>query len=120
MAENEKLTILRLMDLFLEQTDREHTMTAEAICSTLETDYDIVCSKKTVYRDIARLREYGLKIEQIKGSTPGYYVEERPFELAELKLLVDAVQSSKFITEKKSKDLITKTTEPSVSVCLCP
>ena len=108
MAENEKLTILRLMDLFLEQTDREHIMTAETICSTLETDNDIVCSKKTVYRDIARLREYGLKIEQIRGSTPGYYVEERPFELAELKLLVDAVQSSKFITEKKSKDLITK------------
>ena len=49
MAENEKLNILRLMDLFLEQTDREHIMTAEAIYSTLETDYDIVCSKLQVH-----------------------------------------------------------------------
>ena len=108
MAENEKLTILHLMDLFLDQTDREHTMTADMICTVLEKDYDIVCSKKTVYRDIARLREYGLRIEQLRGSTPGYYVDIRDFELAELKLLVDAVQSSKFITEEKSRELIRK------------
>ena len=108
MAENEKLTILHLMDLLLDQTDRDHTMTADMICNALETDYDIVCSKKTVYRDIARLKEYGLKIEQLRGSTPGYYVDTRDFELAELKLMVDAVQSSKFITEEKSRELIKK------------
>ncbi len=77
MAENEKLTILHLMDLLLDRTDRDHTMTAE-------------------------------KIGQLRGSTPGYYVDERDFELAELKLLVDAVQSSKFITEEKSRELIRK------------
>ena len=92
MAENEKLTILHLMDLLLDRTDRDHTMTADMICTTLEKDYEIVCSRKTVYRDITRLREYGLKIGQ----------------LAELKLLVDAVQSSKFITEEKSRELIRK------------
>ena len=108
MAENEKLTILHLMDLLLDRTDRDHTMTADMICTALETDYEIVCSRKTVYRDITRLREYGLKIEQLRGSTPGYYVDERDFELAELKLLVDAVQSSKFITEEKSRELIRK------------
>lgn len=108
MAENEKLTILHLMDLLLDQTDHDHTLTADVICTVLEKDYGIICSRKTVYRDIARLKEYGLKIEQLRGSTPGYYVEERPFELAELKLLVDAVQSSKFITEQKSRDLIKK------------
>ena len=108
MAENEKLTILYLMDLLLDQTDHDHTLTADMICSALEQNYEVVCSRKTVYRDITRLREYGLKIEQLRGSTPGYYVDERDFELAELKLLVDAVQSSKFITEKKSRDLIKK------------
>ena len=108
MAENEKLTILHLMNLLLDRTDRDHTMTADMICSTLEKDYEIVCSRKTVYRDITRLREYGLKIGQLRGSTPGYYVDERDFELAELKLLVDAVQSSKFITEQKSRELIKK------------
>lgn len=108
MAENEKLTILHLMDLLLDRTDRDHTMTADMICTTLENDYEIVCSRKTVYRDITRLREYGLKIGQLRGSTPGYYVDERDFELAELKLLVDAVQSSKFITEEKSRELIRK------------
>ena len=101
MAENEKLTILHLMDLLLDRTDRDHTMTADMICTALEKDYEIICSRKTVYRDIIRLREYGLKIGQLRGSTPGYYVDERDFELAELKLLVDAVQSSKFITEDK-------------------
>ena len=57
MAENEKLTILHLMDLFLDRTDRDHTMTADMICAALEKDYNITCSKKTVYRDITRLRE---------------------------------------------------------------
>ena len=49
MAENEKLTILNLMDLLLDRTDRDHTMTADMICTTLEKDYEIVCSRKTVY-----------------------------------------------------------------------
>ena len=82
MAGNEKLTILYLMDLLLEQTDREHTMTSDMICAVLERDYGVICSRKTVYRDIATLREYGLKIEQLRGSTPGYYVDARAFELA--------------------------------------
>ena len=47
MAENEKLTILNLMDLLLDRTDRDHTMTADMICTTLEKDYEIVCSRKT-------------------------------------------------------------------------
>lgn len=54
------------------------------------------------------LGKFGLNIQQKKGKNPGYYISARNFELPELKLLVDAVQSSKFITEKKSKELITK------------
>ena len=57
MAENEKLTILHLMDLLLDRTDHDHIMTADMICTALEKEYDVVCSRKTVYRDIARLKE---------------------------------------------------------------
>ena len=106
MAENEKLTILCLMSILMEETDREHTLNADALCSLLDSRYGVTCSRKTVYRDIDRLKEYGLDIGQIKGSNPGYYISKRDFELAELKLLVDAVQSSKFITESKSMSLI--------------
>ena len=108
MAENEKLTILHLMSLLQERTDPEHTLNADEICALLSHDYGVTCSRKTVYRDIGRLRDYGLEIGQVKGSNPGYYIAGRDFELAELKLLVDAVQSSKFITVEKSKKLITK------------
>ena len=108
MAENEKLTILCLMSILMEETDREHTLNADALCSLLDSRYGVTCSRKTVYRDIDRLKEYGLDIGQIKGSNPGYYIAKRDFELAELKLLVDAVQSSKFITVSKSEELIRK------------
>ena len=108
MAENEKLTILHLMSILMEETDKDHTLNADALCALLDSRCNIACSRKTVYRDIGRLREYGLQIGQIKGSNPGYFIEKRDFELAELKLLVDAVQASKFITATKSKELITK------------
>ena len=108
MAENEKLTILYLMSILMEETDREHILNADTLCDLLDSRYNISCSRKTVYRDIERLREYGLKIGQIRGSSPGYYIEQRTFELAELKLMVDAVQSSKFITVTKSEELIAK------------
>ena len=108
MAENEKLTILYLMSVLLEETDKEHTMNADALCDTLDNRYGVSCSRKTIYRDINRLKEYGLEIGQVKGSNPGYYIEKRDFELAELKLLVDAVQASKFITVTKSDELIKK------------
>lgn len=108
MAENEKLTILYLMSILLDDTDREHMLNADDLCGLLDQRYNVTCSRKTIYRDVDRLREYGLKIGQVKGSSPGYYIEKRDFELAELKLLVDAVQSSKFITVTKSDDLIRK------------
>ena len=73
-----------------------------------EAPYEYSYNRKTIYTDIARLQMYGMKIAQTKGSSFGYYVEKRDFDLAELKLLVDAVQSSKFITKEKSEDLIRK------------
>jgi len=104
---NQKIKLLFLMDLFLERTDMEHTISMKEIIAELEKN-GISGARKSIYSDIETLKEYGMDIEYRKEHPEGYYLAERTFELAELKLLVDAVQSSKFITEKKSRSLIKK------------
>ena len=107
MAE-EKLKILYLMQVLLEETDPSHPMNATELCDRMQSRYEYSYNRKTIYTDIERLKTYGLKIGQMKGKSFGYYVEKRDFDLPELKLLVDAVQSSKFITKEKSEELIRK------------
>lgn len=105
---NQKLKLVYLMKIFMEKTDDAHRLTMPEIIAELEK-HDITAERKSIYADIEALRELGVDIigEQ-KGKTYYYYVGSRQFELAELKLLVDAIQSSKFITEKKSRELIKK------------
>lgn len=105
---NQKLKILYLMKIFLEKTDETHRITMQEIIESLES-YGISAERKSIYSDIEGLRQYGLDIigEQ-EGKTFYYYVGSRQFELAELKLLVDSIQAAKFITEKKSNELIKK------------
>lgn len=105
---NQKLKLLSVMQILLQRTDEEHTMSAQDICQTLESVYGISAERKGIYTDIEALSEMGMDIIQNKGSASGYYIGSREFELAELKLLVDAVQSSKFISGKKSEELIKK------------
>ncbi len=107
MAE-EKMKILYLMKILLEDTDKEHILNASELCDRMQSRYSMACNRKTVYSDVERLRTFGIKVEQIKGDRQGYYVSERAFSLPELKLLVDAVQVSKFITKTKSRELIAK------------
>ena len=107
MAE-EKMKILYLMKILLEDTDKDHILNAIELSERMESRYSLPCNRKTIYSDVERLKTYGLKIEQIKGDKQGYYIAEREFSLPELKLLVDAVQSSKFITRSKSEELIKK------------
>ena len=104
---DEKLKILYLKDLLME-TDKDHTLNARELCELMESRHGYSYDRRTIYTDIRRLIQYGVKIEQKKGASFGYYVKEHPFELPELKLLVDSVQSSKFITKEKSDDLIRK------------
>lgn len=104
---NQKIKLLFLMDLFMQKTDLEHTISMKEILSELEKN-GISGARKSIYNDIETLKEYGMEIEYRKEHPEGYYLVDRTFELAELKLLVDAVQSSKFITEKKSRSLIQK------------
>lgn len=109
MAKNEKQKqkLLYLNRILHEQTDEDHRMNAEQLISALET-YDIMAERKSIYDDIFALQDFGVDIVSQKGRGAGYYVASRDFEIAELKLLVDAIQSSRFITARKSKDLIRK------------
>lgn len=104
---NQKIKILYLMKLLLERTDDKHGLTLEEISMALG-EYGVDAERKTLYDDLEVLRVFGMDIEKRKGKTVTYHVVSRAFELPELKLLVDAVQSSKFITRKKSSELIKK------------
>lgn len=103
----QKLKILYLMQMLLEKTDDEHTITVPQMIEELSR-YGISAERKSIYDDIEHLRQYGLDICTKAGKTYGYFIGERDFELPELKLLVDSVQASKFITRKKSMELISK------------
>ena len=103
----QKMKILYLMKIITEQTDENHIMSANDLAAALAV-YGISAERKSIYSDIEALQTFGMDIVQQKGANAGYYLAGREFELAELKLLVDAVQSSKFITGQKSKELIRK------------
>lgn len=105
---DDKIKILCLRQLLLEETDPEHPLNATQICEKMQSRFGYSYNRKTIYGDISILQDSGLKVRQSKGASFGYYVEKRDFELPELKLLVDAVQSSKFITKDKSEELIRK------------
>lgn len=106
-AQSNKLKILFLMKILLEKTDNDHSLTMPEIIEKLG-EYDITAERKSIYADMDALREYGLDIEVKRDSRVSYYIANRTFELPELKLLVDAVQSSRFITSRKSNELIKK------------
>jgi len=104
---NQRAKLLYLMKIMLDKSGEQHPITMPEIISELAI-YDIHAERKSIYNDLEILRTYGLDIITVKTKVRGYYVGHRQFELPELKLLVDAVQSSRFITEKKSEELIAK------------
>ena len=106
--ERQKAKLLYLARLLHERTDEDHALSMADILRILGEEYGIPAERKSIYSDLATLREWGMDIEMTAGRCPGYYVASRTLELTELKLLVDAVQSSKFITHKKSAELIRK------------
>ena len=101
---NQKRKLLYVMKLLLEHTDEAHPMAMAELLARLEAE-GIGAERKSIYDDLEVLRDFGLDV--VKGSG-GYYIGAREFELPELKLLVDSVQSSKFITQKKTLALIKK------------
>ena len=105
---NQKFKLYRLAQIMLEKTDEEHYITMPEIMESL-AEYNITADRKSIYTDLRDLSVLGIEVEgEPIGNRYHYHVVSRTFELPELKLLVDAIQSSKFITEKKSNTLIKK------------
>lgn len=105
---NQKLKLLYLAKILLNNTDVNHDITLDEILNKLHA-YDVTAARKSLYDDIAQLNDFGIKTQKTQyGRTVHYKVIGRAFELAELKLLVDSVAAAKFITEEKSNELIKK------------
>lgn len=103
--EPKKLALLRILQIFKNYSDYNHPLKQEDIANHLEKDYGIVIERKAISRNISLLKEAGVEIE---SSRQGSYLDERDFEDSELRMLIDGVLSSKYITAKHSKDLIEK------------
>lgn len=104
---NQKAKLLYLMQILNERTDEEHPMSTGELIDALAQN-GIEAERKSIYSDLETLELFGMDIQRIGGRNAGYYVGSRPFELVELKLLVDAAQVSHFITSKKTNQLISK------------
>ena len=101
---NQKIKILYLMKVLQERTDKEHPMSVKDIIAYLSS-CGISVERKTVYDDIETLKLYGMEIHNRRGKNGGYYLAQREFELAELKFLTDAVQSTRFLTSIQTRNL---------------
>lgn len=106
-ASNQKLKLMYLLKILMEQTDEDHTMTIYDMIEELKK-YDIAAERKSIRDDLECLQLFGIDICSNKTKSRNYFIGTRDFELPELKLLVDSVQSAKFITKKKSCELIGK------------
>ncbi|MCR5715516.1 MAG: WYL domain-containing protein [Lachnospiraceae bacterium] len=108
-SENQKLKLLYLLKILTEETDEEHVLPMGKLLEKLSS-YGINAARKSIYDDVERLKDMGYDILYRPGTDGGYFLASREFELMELKLLVDAVQASRFITESKSAELSAKLT----------
>ena len=107
-SDNQKLKILYIRDYLEQHSHESRLVKASELIEMLDRQHRISCDRKTIYSDIAALQDYGVDIIAVPGKNGGYYIASRNFELSELKLLIDAVQSSRYLTEKKSRELIEK------------
>lgn len=106
-SSNQKTKLLHLARMLLRQTDEDHPLTVPQLIEGLARQ-DVKAERKSIYDDLEALRLFGLDVQSRKGKTPGWFIGSRDFELPEVKLLMDAVQSSRFITQKKSDALLRK------------
>lgn len=104
---NQRLKILYLAKFFADSTDEEHPVTMQQIIAELDR-HGVSAARKAIYEDIEALRVFGMDIVSVKGKYSGYYLASREFELPELKLLADAVSSARFLTQRKSEQLLKK------------
>lgn len=105
--ETSKVKLLFLSDIFMRQTDENHTFSAVELCEMLE-EFGVSSERKAIYSDVDALVEYGMDIVNVRAPKRGYYLRSRKFDIAEVRLLIDAVQAAKFISPSKTKSLIYK------------
>lgn len=104
----QKIKLLKLLELLRQETDEQHPLTTMDICNRLGA-MGISCERRTLSKDVALLNEQGYEVMwRWVGKEKGYYIEDRSFSIPELKILIDAIQASSFITKKKTADLIGK------------
>lgn len=104
-SENQKQKLLYLLKFFYEETDEEHTLTVNQMIDKLEQN-GISAARRSIYDDIRTLQDFGVDIVMRKSKTCEYFLGSRLFETPELKILIDSIQSSRFITKKKSESII--------------
>jgi len=110
MENGNKLRLLYIYQYLLRHSDEDHPVSTPELLKYLKDEHNMDVHRTTLPGDIAMMEEAGIHFEIIKSRQNKYYFDDRPFDVSELKLLIDAVSSSKFITEKKSKELIKKLT----------
>lgn len=110
MDTDAKLRPIYLIAILKERTDEDHYLTTSQLCSILKSEYGIDTHRTTIKSDIEMLQQAGFGIQAVRSTQNQYNFIEREFDIAELKLLIDAVQSAKFMTKAKSDQLVTKLT----------
>lgn len=106
-SDNQKLSILYILDYLKAYSDKDHPVTASDLIQMLDK-HGIQCERKTIYSDIMLLQTFGADIENRRGRNGGYYLNNRDFQVSELKLLINAIQSSRYLPQDKSRELISK------------
>ena len=101
-----KPRILYLLKILQERTDEEHQLSTNQLIEILNDEYGISTYRTTISKDVTALQQFGIDVVSVRSTQTRYFIGDRDFELAELKILIDAVESSKLITHKKSKELI--------------
>ena len=108
MNQGPKLRPLYLAQILYERTDEDHYLTTAQLMEILEKEYGIKTHRQTIPADVAALRSFGMEIQEVMSAQKRYNLISREYDIAEIKLLIDAVESSKFITKKKSEELVAK------------
>lgn len=102
-----KLKLLAVLDILSHYSDDDHVLTANEICEKLE-EFDIFAERKSIYADIENLRKFGFDVINTKSPKRGFFLGTRDFEIAEVRLLIDAVMAANFISTKKTAELLDK------------
>lgn len=108
MNNENKLRVLYLARIFYDRTDEDHYLTTAQLMDILEKEYGIRTHRQTIPSDVETLRAFGMEIQEIMSAQKRYNLINREYDVAEIKLLIDAVESAKFISKKKSEELVYK------------